>query len=57
MVYSLYGQHRKPTKEMLEDVDIICYDIQDVGADFIHIFIVWLIQWKLQKNMAKSSCI
>lgn len=34
MVYSLYGQHRKPTKEMLEDVDIICYDIQDVGARF-----------------------
>lgn len=33
-VYSLYGEHRKPTKEMLEDVDIICYDIQDVGARF-----------------------
>lgn len=34
IVYSLYGKHRKPTKEMLEDVDIICYDIQDVGARF-----------------------
>lgn len=34
IVYSLYGEHRKPTKEMLEDVDIICYDIQDVGARF-----------------------
>lgn len=33
-VYSLYGKHRKPTKEMLENVDIICYDIQDVGARF-----------------------
>ncbi len=33
-VYSLYGKTRKPTKEMLEDVDIICYDIQDVGARF-----------------------
>lgn len=33
-VHSLYGKTRKPTKEMLEDVDIICYDIQDVGARF-----------------------
>src|SRR5690554_3355120 len=33
-VYSLYGNTRKPTKEMLENVDIICYDIQDVGARF-----------------------
>ncbi|NLN50413.1 MAG: DUF1343 domain-containing protein [Acholeplasmataceae bacterium] len=34
IVHSLYGKHRKPTKEMLEDIDIICYDIQDVGARF-----------------------
>lgn len=33
-VYSLYGKYRKPTKEMLDDVDIICYDVQDVGARF-----------------------
>jgi|SRR5690625_3309575 len=33
-VYSLYGQTRKPTKEMLENVDILCFDIQDVGARF-----------------------
>ena len=31
-VYSLYGSTRKPTPEMLEGVDIIVYDIQDVGA-------------------------
>lgn len=34
IVYSLYGETRKPTKEMLDNVDIICYDIQDVGARF-----------------------
>jgi len=33
-VWSLYGQHFKPTKEMLEDVDVLIYDIQDVGARF-----------------------
>lgn len=33
-VYSLYGKHRKPTKEMLREVDILIFDIQDVGARF-----------------------
>jgi len=33
-VYSLYGQTRRPTPEMLEGVDTIVYDIQDVGARF-----------------------
>ena len=31
-VYSLYGRTRKPTEEMLEGVDVIVYDIQDVGV-------------------------
>ena len=31
-VYSLYGSTRKPTPQMLKGVDIIVYDIQDVGA-------------------------
>lgn len=33
-IYSLYGKQKKPTKEMLEDIDIVCFDIQDVGARF-----------------------
>lgn len=33
-VYSLYGQTRKPTAQMLSDVDVILFDIQDVGARF-----------------------
>jgi uncharacterized protein YbbC (DUF1343 family) len=31
-VYSLYGKTRKPTKEMLKDIDILVYDIQDIGS-------------------------
>jgi uncharacterized protein YbbC (DUF1343 family) len=31
-VYSLYGNTRKPTKEMLNGVDILVYDIQDIGS-------------------------
>lgn len=30
-VYSLYGDTRRPTSEMLEQIDIICVDIQDIG--------------------------
>lgn len=33
-VYSLYGDTRKPTAEMLSDVDVLVYDIQDVGCRF-----------------------
>jgi len=31
-VYSLYGNSRKPGAEMLRDVDVIVYDIQDLGV-------------------------
>ena len=33
-VHSLYGSTKKPTPEMLENVDILAYDMQDVGARF-----------------------
>lgn len=31
-VYSLYGTNRKPTQKMLRDLDIIIFDLQDLGA-------------------------
>lgn len=31
-VYSIYGKYRKPTPEMLKDVDVLIYDIQDIGC-------------------------
>ena len=31
---SLYGSHKKPTTEQLADVDVVIFDIQDVGARF-----------------------
>ena len=33
-VYSLYSENRKPTTEMLAEVDILVFDIQDVGARY-----------------------
>lgn len=32
--HSLYGEHHKPTPEMLGDVETIVFDIQEVGARF-----------------------
>jgi uncharacterized protein YbbC (DUF1343 family)/CubicO group peptidase (beta-lactamase class C family) len=34
VIYSLYGQTRKPTPEMLAQIDTIVFDIQDIGARF-----------------------
>lgn len=31
-VYSLYGKTRKPAPEMLKDIDVLVYDIQDIGC-------------------------
>ena len=33
-IVSLYGENKKPSKEQLNNIDIIIFDIQDVGARF-----------------------
>ena len=33
-VISLYGNHKKPTADDLKDVDVVVFDIQDVGVRF-----------------------
>lgn len=33
-VYSLYGETKKPADQMLKDLDILVYDIQDIGTRF-----------------------
>jgi len=33
-VFSLYGDHYKPTPDMTRDIDALVYDIQDVGARY-----------------------
>ena len=33
-IVSLYGKNRKPTSQQLSDIDIVVFDIQDVGARF-----------------------
>jgi uncharacterized protein YbbC (DUF1343 family) len=31
-LFSLYGEHRKPTARMLEEIDVLLIDLQDVGT-------------------------
>ncbi len=31
-VYSLHGKHKKPTPDMLKGIDVLVYDIQDIGS-------------------------
>ena len=33
-IVSLYGKNKKPTAEMLQDIDVILFDLQDVGVRF-----------------------
>ncbi|MHA7900027.1 MAG: exo-beta-N-acetylmuramidase NamZ family protein [Henriciella sp.] len=31
-IFSLYGEHRRPTAEMFEPLDVVLYDLQDLGC-------------------------
>ena len=31
-IYSLYGSTRKPTDDMVKDIDVLIFDIQDIGS-------------------------
>lgn len=33
-IHSLYGETRRPTAEMLEGIDVLLFDLQDVGARY-----------------------
>jgi len=48
-VYSLYGAVETPTPAMLEDIDVLIYDIQDVGAR------VYTYQWTLALTAAAAG--
>jgi uncharacterized protein YbbC (DUF1343 family) len=48
-VYSLYGEVETPTADMLKDIDVLLYDIQDVGAR------VYTYQWTLALTAASAK--
>ncbi|MHB0947779.1 MAG: exo-beta-N-acetylmuramidase NamZ family protein [Gemmatimonadaceae bacterium] len=48
-VYSLYGETRVPTPEMMRGVDVLVYDIQDVGAR------VYTYPWTMAESMIAAG--
>ena len=48
-VHSLYGETRVPTPAMLADVDVLLYDIQDVGAR------VYTYEWTMALSAAAAK--
>ena len=48
-IYSLYGQTNAPTADMLRDVDVLVYDIQDVGAR------VYTYEWTMALSAAAAG--
>lgn len=48
-VYSLYGDVESPTPDMMKDIDVLLYDIQDVGAR------VYTYEWTLALTAAKAK--
>ncbi len=48
-VYSLYGDVESPTPDMMKDIDVLLYDIQDVGAR------VYTYEWTLALTAAAAK--
>ena len=48
-IYSLYGDVQAPTPAMLRDVDVLLYDIQDVGAR------VYTFEWTMALSAASAK--
>lgn len=41
-IFSLYGEHRRPTKEMMDTFDVVLFDLQDLGCR-IYTFVTTLL--------------
>lgn len=48
-VYSLYGKNDRPTPEMLKNVDVLVYDIQDLGVRF------YTYEWTMALSMKSAK--
>lgn len=52
-IRSLYGKNRKPSAEMLAEVDILIFDIQDIGARYYTYIktLLWVQEAAAENNM------
>jgi uncharacterized protein YbbC (DUF1343 family) len=53
-VHSLYGKHYRPTAEMLQNLDVVLFDIQDLGVRFYTYLttLIYLIEACAKHNVA-----
>ncbi|MFQ3573899.1 MAG: DUF1343 domain-containing protein [Thermodesulfovibrionales bacterium] len=54
-IFSLYGKHRQPTKEMLDLIDIMIVDLQDVGARYYTF--IWTLALVMEACMEMSKAV
>ncbi|MDA8155192.1 MAG: DUF1343 domain-containing protein [Actinomycetota bacterium] len=54
-VYSLYGEHRKPTPAMLKDIDALVIDLQDVGARYYTF--IWTMELCMQACLEENKAV
>jgi len=49
-IHSLHGKHRRPTREMLKNIDVILVDIQDIGSrSYTYVSTVFYVMEEAQK--------
>jgi len=53
-VYSLYSKTRSPTQEMLADVDVVIFDLQDTGARYYTFVYTMALAMKACQQQGKS---
>jgi uncharacterized protein YbbC (DUF1343 family) len=53
-IYSLYGEHREPTPEMLADLDAVLVDMQDVGARYYTFIWTLFLTMKAAEKLGKT---
>ena len=57
-VYSLYGDHREPTAEMLEGLDVLLVDLQDVGSRYYtFVWTLYLSYARVREMRHRSRCV
>ena len=54
-VFSLYGNSRKPTPEMLKDIDVLIIDLQDIGSRYYTF--IWTMELCMQACMEMKKSV
>ncbi len=56
-VHSLYGARQRPTEEMLRDVDLMVFDVQDIGCRFYTYLYTLAYSLEVASRAGKGFCV